>query len=119
MPWPFTSKHPANVVRTIWVALSIAILVAGICLYVKGNEADKDGIIILGFAMIALSFPLGVLLNAIVGMVFMLLDRLTVSIPDTWPVFVVVWLAFSIAGYWQWFVLVPFLVTKARSRRRG
>lgn len=69
MLWPFTSNHPANVVRAIFVALSIVILVAGICLYFKGNEAYKDGIIILGFALIARSFPLGVLLNAIVGMV--------------------------------------------------
>lgn len=119
MPWPSTSETPASVVKTIWVALSIAILVAGIFLYVSGNEADKEGIIILGFAMITLSFPLGILLNAIVGMVFMLLDRFSVSIPDTWAVFVVVWLAFSIVGYWQWFVVVPFLATKARSRRRG
>lgn len=91
--------------KLAWVLIAFATLVASLLLYDGQPNSDAD--ILLGYAMLALSFPLGMVLAAALSVLARLLFEAEGYVFTTsYLSLIVEWLALFIVGYLQWFVLV-------------
>jgi len=73
----------------------------------------------LAFEMVVLSFPSSLLVVAVVILVGIGLGLFGLTLPpSSRPEMIAVWLLFVVAGYIQWFVVVPRLVRRLRKKDR-
>ena len=98
-------KHHLNI-NFLWFFLNIAILVYGIYL----RQIAPDGAIVFIYLMYFVSFPLGFA----VPFVFVCMDKCVgydINIHySSFPIMIdilIPWVLFLIAGYLQWFILIP------------
>lgn len=108
-----------HTIKAIWVTLCVAVLIST---YLRMNPNSDLGDIVwlqMSMAMIVLSFPLGLVASICAWAVLMLV--LTISskvfeypsgtsvVPSAvlWLVITFLWLAPFVAGYLQWFWLLP------------
>ena len=104
--------------KSAWVLVAASVLVASLLLY--DGKPNSDAEILLGYAMLALSFPLGVALTAGLSFFARILFETTGYIFTTSYVSMfAAWLMLFIVGYLQWFVLLPRLWRKRKRRLRG
>lgn len=100
------SKH-------VWVAVAVMSLIAAI-MFASGPDPDaiKGADTVLAYVLLLLAFPVALLVPFILT-----------GIASFWPEgegvlrLVCMWVAFFVAGYLQWFVLLPWLCRKWRSSR--
>lgn len=110
-------KVMARSLRLVWVLLAFAVLAASLLLYDGRPNSDAD--ILLGYAMLTLSFPIGAALAAGLGFLGrVLFETMGYVFTTSYASMAVVWLVFFIAGYLQWFVFVPKMLDWRRARRR-
>lgn len=112
-----------QVTRLIWVGLCAFVLV--FTLYYFGKPEDRGDIdLFFYWSMMMLSFPAGAVGGGLFfGVVFVLAkvfpwppsDNYYISVL-TW---ILLWFAFFIPGYIQWFKLVPYVFAKLRKRGSG
>src|SRR4051812_29622854 len=94
--------------KLAWVLVAFAVLVSSLLLFEGKPNSDAD--ILLGYAMLALSFPLGVALAAGLSLLARLLFETTGYVFTTsYASMSVAWLALFVVGYLQWFVFLPWL----------
>lgn len=98
----------------LWIALVLSVLAWTLISYGSAPDAQLENEVLLrhGLLMLALTLPSGWLLSALFGLVFSLLGFDLVGVGDA----IAVSIACAIAGYLQWFVLLPWLWRKWRSR---
>ena len=103
--------------KFIWLLLSVLVLV--LSLYFFEVKQSQDSEIFLIYAMLVLSFPLGLLASLILSLYSFLNGAIAgISI----LVLVLEWLMFLLFGWIQWFVLIPkaiHFVKKFRKESRG
>ncbi len=95
------------VARWTWIALTILALCIALALF--GTE-KKDADIVLAYAMVVLSFPVGFFIGPMIGSAL------------SWDGFgslMIYWLVNAIFGYLQWFVIVPRLIAVVRSHNKS
>ncbi len=103
-------------VKWLWVACSVAVLIATVYLYDGRPNSDVD--LLLAYGMLALSFPVSLLLSTVVGVVGYLAYSMYGYVMETsYSSIVVTWTCLFVAGYLQWFKLVPWFIAKWRARR--
>lgn len=107
-------KSSVLVVRWIWVALATCVLLLSLISFDGRPNSDAD--VLLAYGMLMLSFPISLVVALLAGAVGQLAYSLlghvfTVSYSNI----VVGWLVFFAAGYWQWFVVIPWLYRKIRT----
>ena len=108
----------ARWLKLAWVLIAIAALVASLLLFDGRTNSDVD--ILLGYAMLALSFPLGMVLAAMLSVFARLLFETEGFVFTTSYLWLIVeWLLLFVVGYLQWFTLLPWLWRKWKSRRAG
>ena len=92
-----------------WFAACVVVLVFA---YLHpGAEAS----ILFGMLMLSLTFPLGYVLATIVGFISSVLyNRFGVYAPDSFVVNLMAWTLLVVAGYIQWFILLPWAWRKFR-----
>lgn len=122
-------KHDSPQIAKIgWVTLCIAeIIFVLVVADPQHPDAFRDAGIILGYAMFALSFPLGfigpLLLwagGSLLSYVFGLFGRADLLVLEGMKFYIsnfFLWLSFFITGYLQWFKLLPFLIEKWQTRK--
>ena len=103
------------VFRGIWVSACVVVL--GITLYSYIGVIDSDAEVFMLGAMLVLCFP-SCLLYALS---FALIEAACETIfgkfiPNTLALIILNWLGFFMAGYVQWFIVLPWLVKKWRKR---
>lgn len=104
--------------KWVWIALTIALLL--ITLYFFDGKPNSDADTLLAYGMLALSFPIGLLIALIVGGVsYMAHVAFGYVVPVSYWSIVIGWSLFSAGGYWQWFVLAPMLLRNLRARQRS
>jgi hypothetical protein len=110
-------NHLFAIAKWSWIACSVAVLL--VTLYSYDGKPNSDADVLLAYGMLALSFPLSLLLSAIVGVVGYLAYSMYGYVLQTsyWSI-VLTWMCFFIAGYWQWFKLLPWLIRRMRERKR-
>lgn len=92
----------------IWLAACVAVLVIA---FEKRDIRDTD----IGFAwlMIYLTFPIGYGLAALMGIIFTFLyDNIGIVVPGGFMFNLASWPFFVVAGFFQWFVVVPWMYRK-------
>jgi hypothetical protein len=103
--------------RTIWILLAVVVLSVSLANF--DRESNPDISIFLFYGMVVLSFPTGLILAAILSIATIGLHSVFgVEIASNFGSIVVMWLAFLAVGYWQWFVLVPYLRLRLKNRNR-
>jgi hypothetical protein len=94
----------------LWFAACVAVLVFA---FVQRDIHDTD--IAVAWFMIFLTFPIGYGLAAFLGFVFMLLyDASGVVVPGGFVFNSLSWLLFVAAGFFQWFLVFPWVYRKVR-----
>ena len=97
----------------LWLTACIAVLAFG---YMQ--RAAHDMPIVLVWFMVILSFPLGLVAVPLVGVawpaVVEAMGQQYQPFRDEFPL----WVVAVVAGYWQWFVVVPLVAKRFLSRRK-
>jgi len=102
-------------VKAVWVLLAILVLV--VTLYGFDGKPNSDIGIFLGWSLLAISFPLSLVIAMLFSTFAIVAHEIwATTIPVTHLSLIVSWIAFVAAGYWQWFVLLPWLVRKLKER---
>ncbi len=68
--------------------------------------------------MIFLTFPIGYAVAMVVGVVMSVLPESSAAYHPFWDL-VPMWIALTVAGYFQWFVAIPWLWRKLRGQQRA
>lgn len=101
--------------KIIWICAAIAVLTAS--LYFFDGKPNSDVDVFLTWAMLALSFPIGIACSLIfAGLTYGLYNLAAITISTSYAWILFSWFVFFIAGYWQWFILVPKWSRKFRKK---
>lgn len=103
--------------RFAWLGICVAALVAAL----RGYRGASDFMVEEGLAleMMALGFPASLLVWMGFAIVGFTLERFGLSLPSSSrPEMIATWFLFVIAGYVQWFVVVPYLIRSWRNAPR-
>lgn len=94
----------------VWFAACVVVLLFA---FVQRHIHDTD--IAFAYFMLFLTFPLGVGVAAVAGFTFqMLFDLFGVVVPGGFVPNLLSWFVLVSAGYFQWFIAVPWLWSKLR-----
>jgi hypothetical protein len=103
-------------IRLAWLAVCLTALIGALRAYQGSSDCKmEEG---LAFEMMVLSFPASLVVA--VGLVLMgaLLGIVGLALPaSSKPEMTADWLLFVMAGYVQWFVILPKLLTERQKRR--
>ncbi len=112
------NRRLALTAKVSWLLFAIGILLFTLHLY-DGTPATRDAELILLYGMMALSFPASQVVALILGAIGYLSEMWgeSLSIPSNYLTLVAEWLVFLGVGYLQWFVLLPWLWRRWKSRR--
>lgn len=104
----YVANGSAEIIKAGWTAIAVVALL--VMLYGFDGKTDSDIWIILTWSMLVLSFPASLLVS-LVRMV------LPMAIGTSYLSLVTEWAAYFALGHWQWFVLLPWLWRKWKTRR--
>jgi drug/metabolite transporter (DMT)-like permease len=100
--------------QVVWLLAAVGCLALVLVVSAKDHpDALKDADTVLLYVMFALSFPL--------GLVAAVLTPALYTLADVWHgliYLVLLWVALVVAGYLQWFKLMPYLIGKLRALRK-
>lgn len=112
------SRESVQLAKGGWLLLGVIIL--GFTLYHFDGKKNSDVSIFLVWAMLVLSFPVSLVINLFFAGISYLLDNLFPgAIKVEYTYLFIVWLMFFLAGYFQWFKLIPFFLAKFQRARGG
>jgi len=109
-------KMIRQALKWLWLLGAFLVLLTSLVAYDGKPNSDAD--LLLGYAMLALSVPLGLVIAAALS----LLGRIAYAVSGyifttSYVSITVTWLVFFIAGYLQWFKILPWLWRKWNARR--
>jgi hypothetical protein len=93
----------------VWLIACVAALVFA---YANRQYADTD--ILFAYAMLALTFPSGLIVAAALAALFAALDTFGIAVPGSFATSLAIWPLLVAIGYVQWFALVPRLFRRVR-----
>lgn len=97
-----------------WVSICVMVLFAATYFYFIGNI---DGMqIFLGYSMLMLSFPVGYGAVILAGIGYFALYQIAGGTVAEFMYLPLFWGVFFVAGYWQWFVVIPYLTARFKKR---
>jgi uncharacterized membrane protein YedE/YeeE len=103
--------------KVVWVACSLGVFLATLLFYDGTPNSAADLILALG--MLTLSFPSGILLSALVGLVGrMIFEQTGAFVTSSYLWLTISWLALFGVGYWQWFILIPWVAGRWTRKRK-
>lgn len=102
-------------VKIAWLSLAVLIAIPLVVTY--NPTANRDNDIVLLYALLALTFPTGLVVAALYALVGYTLEVLfSVPLPVGRFALIVDCVVFLIAGYLQWFVVFPSIWTALRKK---
>jgi hypothetical protein len=103
------AQGPASKILTVAYVLACAVVLG----YAVAARHIRDTDIFVAYAMLFLTFPSGFVVAALfAGVAYGLSDAFGITVPGGLGNNIVVVLTFGVAGYIQWFVLLPWLWRK-------
>lgn len=104
--------------KAIWVTLAVVVLL--VTLYGFDGKPNSDIEVFLVWSMLALAFPSSLLVAGVLAGISIAAERFfSTVIPTSYWWIGITWLCFFVVGYLQWFVLLPWLWRKWKSRGAG
>ena len=113
-------RHPIliRVAKVSWIAL--ALLVLGVTLNRFDGTPNSDIGVFLVWSLLVLAFPISLAVAFLFSaFLFAAHHWFSITVPTTYVFLVIAWVCFISAGYWQWFVLLPWLSRKWKGRYQG
>ena len=109
-----------SVFKWCWLICSIGVLLLTLAIY-DGTPATRDAELVLLYGMLFLCFPVSQLVAVIFWLIGFFVETTMhkLAIPTSYLTLVIEWLVLFIAGYLQWFVLLPWLWRKWKARQAG
>jgi len=102
--------------RAIWTIVALIVLL--VTLYGFDGKPSSDIGVLLAWSTLALAFPVSLLVALILAGISIASEQVfSAVIPTSYWWIAISWLCFFVAGYWQWFVLLPWLWRKWKARR--
>ena len=98
-------------VKVTWLALCLLLLI-----WYFPNRQVRDADIVTIYASVGLSFPIGCAAAAAAGWGFVLCEQRLGLVATSGTQVVCAWLLIVIAGYFQWFVLLPYAIRRFKPR---
>jgi hypothetical protein len=109
-------EMPCRVSTWLWMLGALLPLIASLIAYDGKPNSDAD--LLLAYAMLALSFPLGLVIAAAASLLGQIAYTMAGYVFTTsYASIIVTWLVFLAAGYVQWFLLLPWLWRKWKARQ--
>jgi len=110
-----------NYVKGIWLLACVAVLAWQFVACGQQSNPTLRGecSLLAGGIMVVLSLPSGLLWLWLVGGAGYVLAQFGIEIGAAYSMAVVVWLGFVVVGYLQWFMLLPWIIRKVRSRKHA
>lgn len=109
----------AKALKTAWVLCCLTVLVVTLARTTSGAVGDIGEFLVHG--MLILAFPASLLVSGLLASLVLLQDEFGVPLLDliasNYVGHSVMWLAFFVSGYLQWFVLLPKLWRAWKQRR--
>ena len=118
------------IAKVIWGVLCVTVFVVAALSYEPNTDAGDMVLVAMITIMAVLSFPSGMIawfgFMAVLLLLFSILDMFVSCCPRTsilpaaseWTLFVLSWLVAFVAGYVQWFWLLPRLREKSKVPKR-
>jgi hypothetical protein len=114
--WQVNRANWTSVVRAVWVALCLALLVMAELMF--DGSPNSDAGLVMCYALSALGLPLALAGYLALGGVAMALESASgIFLSESRLLILVEWTVFSGLGYIQWFRLLPWAVRRWRARR--
>jgi hypothetical protein len=100
-------------VKWLWVCCCIVVLLTSLYFYDGRPNSDAD--ILLGYGMLVLTFPIGLILTTFVGVLgYLLYIFFGYVFTTTYWSMILTWVVLFIVGYWQWFKLSPWIIQRLK-----
>lgn len=100
-----------NLIKSLWILLSLGILHSS--LWLIEIENASDGVYLLVWGMVALTFPIGLLVGFGWGaLAYIYYSSGGEALESSLPELILLWLVFFAAGYMQWFNWLPQLIKR-------
>jgi hypothetical protein len=110
-----------KILKFVWILCCVFVLFISLTQYESGASSDNG--VFLVYSMLVLAFPASLLVAGLITLMVLLQESLGVPLLDLIESnrvgLCVMWLSFCIAGYLQWFVMLPWLWRKWKSRKPG
>lgn len=100
--------------KIIWTVLTLLTLWLAIS---RGLGTNPEAELLLVIIMIALSFPLGVVMYLFFVVLVEILTYLSINVPEGVVASILLWFMFYLVGYFQWFRLFMWLITWLKKRK--
>jgi hypothetical protein len=105
-----------RVLKGVWVGVGLIALL--ITLYAFDGKPDSDIEVFLAWFTLVLAFPSSLLVSLLFTGIEIAVEKLySVVIATSYLMLLVTWVCFTAVGYWQWFVLLPWLSRKWNAHR--
>ena len=103
-----------GIARSLWVTAVVVVLVIAMSGY-DGTPATNDAEVFLAYGMLTLSFPVSLICAAVFSWIAQVLnDRAGIVVPTSYWSMALSWGFCFAMGYWQWFVVGPWVLGKLR-----
>ncbi len=103
--------------RAMGLKMLYGFLALGMLLYILRNVLEKDADIVFFAGMMALTFPSGMIVSMVMAaLLYIVLTVFGVQFDNSIPFYLVVWTVYVIAGYFQWFMVLPKIRRKRDAR---
>ena len=104
----WAGRNCNRIARVGWIVLAVISLLSAEALLNAGN---RDADVVMAYGVAALSFPLGLLAGPVAG---------ARNVSSAAAATAVLWAIGVVAGYLQWFILIPvFIKVAAQDRQTG
>jgi hypothetical protein len=101
--------------RLLWLLATVLLLVVAL---LANQDVDKDLDLVMIWGMTVLGFPSSLLVYLIMGWLSILFLAVQLEYLPIWAVAVIWWLPAFLAGYLQWFTIVPKVLKLAKPKRK-
>ena len=106
-----------KILKWVWVALCVAVLVVTVCHYDSSRQNDI-GIFTI-WSMLILTFPMGHVSSTLIALFLEIKFWITGQwSEDSLLLLITAWLIMFAAGYWQWVYLIPWLVKRYKKNKQ-
>ena len=113
-----TMSRPAKWIQILWLGASAAALIFVVAAYWGDAHATRESSSMFIGILLALSFPLGYLGLFLLGLLVDVLALLSLQglLAGRFSEIILLWVGLTAVGWFQWFVLLPWLYRALRKR---
>ena len=104
-----------QIMKWTWLVLALLLLLFTVLVFDGTPNSDAD--IVLGYGLLILTFPIGLLVSVVEGFAGRAAFHVMgLNSTTTFLSLGATWLIYAVIGYLQWFVFIPWAICKLREK---